>query len=305
MSRRISSRVAALCFAYFLGAGFGHSAWAMSPSHPPVNSDQTAATVWLTDYAKAIEAARSQEKLLLVFFRGEDPRSKEFESQTLADPQIAAKLQALVNVKLPLDAKLTTDQGEVQLLQHQAFTEMRGLPGVAILDFAHKDAPYYGCVVSTFPLLPQLSFTPREMAVILDLPPGTLTQRTLIYAVRIHPERPASANGKLDPNLVGEAHSSADYQARIGRQGHHFWETRFHRINRLLPFGLLASEVCAESWPGEGLLQAAIECVRCWRLSPGHWNAVRQPHQVYGYDMKRGANGVWYATGIFGKQERQ
>ena len=34
------------------------------------------------------------------------------------------------------------------------------------------------------------------MAVILDLPPGTLTQRTLIYAVRTHPERPASADGQ-------------------------------------------------------------------------------------------------------------
>ena len=267
MSRRISSRVAALCFAYFLGAGFGHSAWAMSPSHPPVNSDQTAATVWLTDYAKAIEAARSQEKLLLVFFRGEDPRSKEFESQTLADPQIAAKLQALVNVKLPLDAKLTTDQGEVQLLQHQAFTEMRGLPGVAILDFAHKDAPYYGCVVSTFPLLPQLSFTPREMAVILDLPPGTLTQRTLIYAVRIHPERPASANGKLDPNLVGEAHSSADYQARIGRQGAPFLGNPLPPDQPPPALGLLASEVCRGAGPAKAA-QAAIECVRCWRYLP-------------------------------------
>lgn len=357
MSRRFFFGVNALCFAYFLGAGFGHSVWAMSPGRPSADATidqahkesryygravncfllaegrqdatqdlavtfnptdsakpvaqatatsqlQPSTTVWLTSYSEAIETARSQKKLLLVYFTADDPRCAQFASQTLADPQIAAKLQEFVNVKVPLDAKVTTENEEVELLKHLAFAEMRGLPGVAILDFAHKDAPYYGCVVSTFPFLPHLSFTPREMAVILDLPPGTLTQRTLIYAVRIHPEHPGSANGRMDPQLVSEARSSADYQARIGRQGHHFWETRFHRINRLLPFGLLASEVCAESWPGEGLLQAAIECVRCWRLSPGHWNAVREPHQIYGYDMKRGANGIWYATGIFGKQER-
>jgi len=51
-----------------------------------------------------------------------------------------------------------------------------------------------------------------------------------------------------------------------------------------------------------GLLAAAIECVRCWRLSSGHWGAVRESHPVYGYDMKRGDNGIWYATGIFGRR---
>lgn len=452
MSRQFSLGLAALCFAYFLGTGFGHSAWAMSPSHPPVDANQAASDLWSTDYAtamsvaerqgkmlvlcffdpagndrgrrweallqadpairaqfqkavavkvpldariqvqgqsvtlvehpayaaldrrpglaiidlahkesrlygrvvscfpwvdgrqftakdfaalsnpttspnptdqassanraqplstvwlsrysEAMEAAQAQGKMMLIYFTADDPRCAQFESQTLADPQIAAKMQEFVNVKLPLGATIPVDGQEVELLKHRAFAEMLGMPGLAILDFVHKDAPYYGSVVSTFPFLPRLSYTPREMAVILDLPPGTLTQRTLIFAVRIHPERPASANGRLDTNLVQEAKSSADYQARIGRQGHHFWETRFHRINTLLPFGLLASEVCAESWPGEGLLQAAIECVRCWRLSPGHWNAVREPHQVYGYDMKRGNNGIWYATGVFGKQER-
>ncbi|MEN6495119.1 MAG: thioredoxin family protein [Thermoguttaceae bacterium] len=265
---------------------------------------QAAPVAWLTDYADATAAAKRDAKMLLVFFTANDPRCTQFEAQTLSDPQIAAKLQGFVRVKLPVDTKIRGENQDIELIQHRAFAEMLGKPGLAILDFTHKDAPYYGCVVSTFPFLERFQYTPREMAVILDLPPGTLTQRTLIYAVRIHPERPASANGTLDPHLVSEAHGSADYQASIGRQGHHFWETRFHRINNLLPFGLLASEVCAESWPGEGLLQAAIECVRCWRTSPGHWGAVSQPHQVYGYDMKRGPNGIWYATGIFGKQQR-
>jgi hypothetical protein len=82
-------------------------------------------------------------------------------------------------------------------------------------------------------------------------------------------------------------------------QGHHNWETRFVRITSTLDV-LSAREVCAESWPGEHLLEAAVECVRCWRLSDGHWSAVNAYQPMFGYDMKRGRNGIWYATGIFG-----
>ncbi len=173
---------------------------------------------------------------------------------------------------------------------------------MAVVDFSSKNTHYHGSSVSTFPLYRGRPFTTEQIAVMLDLPPGTLTQRTLIYAVRTHPERPGSADGKIRQDLTSEAESHSDYQANIRLQGHHRWGTRFHRIRARLPAGLTATEVCAESWPGEGLLAAAIECVRCWRLSSGHWRAVRAHHPYYGYDMKRGNNGIWYATGIFGKR---
>jgi hypothetical protein len=136
------------------------------------------------------------------------------------------------------------------------------------------------------------------MAVILTLPPGTLTQRTLIYAVRTHPEKPASADGELSPYLLEETRDHSQYQADIRLQGHHFWESRFHRVMSRLN-GSSAREVCAESWPGQNLVDAAEECVHSWRQSSGHWSAVRSPQRSFGYDMKRGSNGIWYATGIF------
>jgi hypothetical protein len=145
-------------------------------------------------------------------------------------------------------------------------------------------------------------YTPEQLEVIANLPPGTPTQRALIYAIRIHPDAPASTNGTFDPMLAKEAESHSLHQARIQRQGHHNWDARFRRINAVLPAGLVACEVCAESWPGESLVEAAIECVRSWRTSSGHWRAVRTACPVYGYDMKRGSNGVWYATGIFGQK---
>jgi hypothetical protein len=58
-------------------------------------------------------------------------------------------------------------------------------------------------------------------------------------------------------------------------------------------------EIVAESWPGQGLTDACVDCVQSWRQSSGHWRNVRTPHGSYGYDIRQGANGIWYATGIF------
>lgn len=258
---------------------------------------------WLADYAEGIERAKEQGKMLLVEFCDcpNDELCRRFEAESLADARVRKRLQDYVCVKVDVKATIPLDGKQKQLLKQPAFREMLGRPGIAIIDFTKEDSPLYGKVVSTFPLTSELRYPPEHMLVILDLPRGTLTQRTLIYAVRVHPERPASTQGKINAYLVSEAASHSKHQARIHLQGHHNWDSRFHRINGKLPAGLRATEVCAESWPGEHLVEAAVECVRCWRYSEGHWSAVRAYHPVYGYDMQRGSNGIWYATGIFGK----
>lgn len=268
---------------------------------PRAPTEPAIAVAWMDDYTAAVATARQRKKMLLVYFdapAGDAPADR-FERETLSDPQVRRKLSEYVCVRVPLDAQVVDGHRSVVLLRHPAFREMLGRGGVAIVDYAHAEAAYSGQVVSTFPLTEQLAYPPERMKVILDLPPGTLTQRTLIYAVRIHPEHPKSTDGTADPYLLAQAESHSRYQARIRLQGHHHWESRFHQINAHLPGGLTAREVCAESWPGQNLVEAAIECVDSWRHSSGHWGAVRTYHLVYGYDMKRGSNGIWYATGIF------
>ncbi|HIQ22628.1 MAG TPA: hypothetical protein EYH34_15490 [Planctomycetes bacterium] len=278
-----------------------------SPEATPTEGRDEAAVFaelwWLTDYAAATERARREAKRLFIYFqRPGNGTCREFEEYSLSDRAVMESLRSFVRLKVPIDVKIEREGSRVKLLGQSAYREMLGRPGVAIVDWASQGQAFYGKVVSTFPFLGQEPYGPEEVLAMLQLPPATLTQRTLIYAVRTHPDRPASTDGKLDPYLCQEAELHATYQARIRLQGHHNWERRFHRINRTLPRGLVACEVCAESWPGQNLVEAAIECVRCWRLSSGHWSAVREKHAVYGYDMKRGRNGVWYATGIFGRR---
>ena len=258
---------------------------------------------WLTDYARGVQLAQKQRKLMLVYFRDTQPSElqQQFESESLSNPRVQGELADFVCVRVPFNATISTDGRSVRLLDTPSFAEMLGRPGIAIVDFAHRDAAYYGDVVSTFPLLERHPYTPDRLAEILALPPGTLTQRTMIYAVRVHAEQPQSTQGQLNTYLLEEAQSHSQYQAQIRVQGHHQWGSRFQRILGNLPLGLTASEVCAESWPGEHLVEAAIECVRCWRTSSGHWSKVSSPQPMYGYDMKLGSNGIWYATGIFGQ----
>jgi hypothetical protein len=137
------------------------------------------------------------------------------------------------------------------------------------------------------------------------------TQRAIIEAVHSHPLLPKSTNGVCSEFLMAEAERQAFYQASVGRQGHQHWEKRFQEIishfkkEELSEEDLVPVEVCAESWPGENLEKAAASCVHSWYRSTGHWKQVYRYQPLWGYDMKRSENGIWYATGIFGNKPEE
>lgn len=259
--------------------------------------------VWHDDYGQAMDAAIEQQRMMLIFFF--DPARPEsllaFEQESLANPknrEIMAR--EFVSAKLPTDTVITRGGKPLELLKHPAFAEMLGRPGVAVLDFAHPGTEYSGHVVSTFPFVSGKYYSRPVLLIVLNLPPGTLTQRTMIYAVRIHPEAPASTQGQFHGVLADEANRHSSHQAAILVQGHHNWESRVQRISTRLQTVGGAEEVVAESWPSENLVEACVDCVDSWRHSPGHWQAVRTRHPLFGFDIQRGRNGIWYATGIFG-----
>jgi hypothetical protein len=285
-------------------AAFAAAASATAADAPSQSRRQDVEVRWHDNYAQATAIAKRENKMLLIFFsvaEGEQS-TRDFQSRVLGDKAIRRQLQNFVCLRLPLDAKTTVRGKPIVVLEHEGFREMLGKPGIAIVDYQTADAAMRGAVASTFPITEEIQYTVEQVGVILDLPPGTLTQRTLIYAVRTHPDKPASTDGQLSSLLLEEAQNHSQYQAEIRVQGHHAWGSRFQRILALLPGGAAPREVCAESWPGQHLVAAAIECVRCWRLSSGHWNAVRSPTRFFGYDMKCGENGIWYATGIVSGQ---
>jgi hypothetical protein len=267
---------------------------------------EMAGLLWLDDYAAARQRAIDERKMLLVYFRGDsqNPRCGRFERETLPDPQAAAVCENYVRVRLPLEATIQVAGRTLRLLEDPSFAAIGGKPGLAVVDFVDREKSYYEHTVGILPFEQPGYYAPayesaESVVTFLNLPTGTMTQRMLIYAVRMHPDRPRSTAGRVDLRLMNACGDHSRHQAEIGRQGHHRWETRFREIWRAIG-GAAPTEICAESWPDETLLIACLGCVDAWRHSSGHWNAVTRLHLTYGYDIRRGQNGIWYATGIFG-----
>jgi hypothetical protein len=266
-------------------------------------AEERTQVVWKNDYREATVRAKVEEKLLLLWFC--DPKQKDenekWEAAVVGNPEVQRRLGGIVPVKLSLDATVAGSEMEpgIVLLEHTAFAEMLHKPGLAIIDMRDEASPHFHHVVSVYPFVRQ-PISRAGFLALLDLPSGSLTQRTLIWAVRTHSEGPKSATVEYSELLAAQAESHSRHQASINLQGHHHWDQRFQDINSRLGIGMVSREVCAESWPGERLVEAAEECVHSWRQSSGHWEAVSSPHACFGYDMKLGSGGAWYATGIFG-----
>ena len=256
---------------------------------------------WHVDYYAAYREAVAQERFLLINVtpKGASSAQQNAEQWIAGNAQLQQQLANLVLLRVPADAAIDVEGQPRRLLNFSAFAELAGGPGWVLIDLRNKDQAYYGHAVSVLPYASgkYYHWRPDYLSVILSIPPGTLTQRTMIWAVRIHPEGPQSTFGVHHPALASGAMQQASYQASVGQQGHQHFESRFHSLSAAA--GSSVSEVCAESWPGQGMIDSCIDCVDSWRHSSGHWRGVSRRHRAFGYDIRRGRNGIWYGTGIF------
>jgi hypothetical protein len=257
---------------------------------------------WHTDYTAAHAEAKRDRRMLLVNFTPDEDNAaqRQLDAAIEKDSSLERQLRSMVLVRLPHDYQSQAADYRGCLADHSAFQHLSGQTGIAIIDLKHKGKPYYGKVVTVLPFSRGKYYRWRnsQFKVALGLPPGTITQRTMIWAVRIHPEAPASTAGRCNPALTEAAEQHSEYQAEIQVQGHHRWEARYQQVRSRTQAGE-ASEVVAESWPNQNLVDSCIDCVASWRYSPGHWRAVRGRQRLFGYDIRRGRNGIWYGTGIF------
>lgn len=257
---------------------------------------------WHTDYAKARQEADREGRMMVINFlpRSDDETQQGLEQAIHDDAQLRDGLAGMVLVRLSTDAKTEVDGQMQPLLDQPGYEELRGGAGIAIVDLQHQDEPYYGEVVTVLPYAngKYYRWKPSYLKTALNLPAGSVTQRTMIWAVRIHPDHPASTKGEFHPVLAEAAEEHSEYQARVEVQGHQGFSGRYQRIRAKLGSGR-GSEVVAQSWKNQDMIDSCLDCVRSWRHSPGHWNAVRHEHADYAYDIRRGRNGIWYGTGIF------
>jgi hypothetical protein len=280
----------ALCFVCPASRGV-----AATPDRSPAS--QAAGVQWADDYASAGEMAKASAAMLLVSVEPDAGNPADAAGQWLQRPDVQERF---AKSGTPwVFCRVGMQAGGSELVADPGLAEMRRGPGVFVVD--HTPGPLSGRIVSILPRTggKYYQFSPSLIAELASLPGGTLTQRSMILAVRIHPEGPQSTFGFCDPMLCEEAMAHSAHQASIRTQGHHNWGMRSQRIVGNAGGAGSASEVCAESWENQDLLDSCVDCVASWRQSSGHWKAVRSPQSAYGYDIRRGPNGIWYATGIF------
>lgn len=257
---------------------------------------------WHNDYASATDAAMKEKKDLLIYFRDQGELD-----DVLNDAEIRKKLQDFVCLRVPVAYKFE----DKRLLDYPVLSDMQGSAGLVVVSYHNKKLPTYACPVSMHPLVgSRYRWVPdygvEQVKIILDLPAhASLSQRSMIYAVRVHPEVPQSVFCTCHPAFLEHAQSHSQRQAGMLRQHHANLGAVMSGLNGRVEMGFGgASEVVAESWGrfvgGENVLEAAFSCIDAWRHSPGHWRAVAGRHTYFGYDIAQGANGKWYATGIFG-----
>jgi hypothetical protein len=222
------------------------------------------------DYFPAYIEARDAGKMLLIDF------GTNFDFHTVD----RTKLKTYVLCRVPLDYRIPVGGKQERLIDAPAFICLQGQPGIAVVNL--RDKAHFRETVS---ILPQRFAVAGYMAVLLDLPAGSLTQRTLTWAFRVQGERPACTNGAADPALMQHADRHSLNQA--------YSNSMYHSSNFPGSF-----EIVAQSPAGGSVVDAALNLVNLWRSSPPHWGAAVTPWSRYGLDMQ--SNGaVWYGTGVF------
>jgi hypothetical protein len=257
---------------------------------------------WHADYPRALQQAIKDKKDLVIYFRDEEGRL----DGVWTDPEVKEALDKYVFLRLPESYSFAGKR----LLDYPALTEMMGQPGLVVVSLHDAKLPCYQEVISAHPLVSSRygwvpDYEVKQIKVILDLPAtATISQRSMIYAVRVHPERPRSVHGICHPAFLGHASRHSARQAERLHQHHADLIGAWRQLESEVGEALAGpSEVVAESWGrvvgGENVLEAAFSCIDAWRHSHGHWGAVSGSHRYFGYDIARADGGTWYATGIF------
>lgn len=258
---------------------------------------------WHTDYYEAQVAAEKRYQNLLINFTDNSAESQDLSTH-LHTLVLYKHLKFYTTAELPTTTTITYGDAEHQLIKEDFAKYLYGQPGIVIINYSNPEDPTYNYSVSAIPA--RYLNTQDKILKLLQLPEGSITQRTMIWALRTHPARPQSVNGPQNNYLRTETALAAQYQAQIGQQGHHNWNARFARISNRIPG--LAKEIVSETWPGRNrLVPAALDLVNSWyeadrHQAVGHWGVAMRRTQAYSYDMAYGSNGLWYSSGIVSTQ---
>lgn len=276
---------------------------AAPPAKPAPEVRKIGDLPWHTDYSAAYLQAVAEHKQMLMFFRSDKDllTAGQLEQNVLSRPELRDPLSKFVRVVLftsataPLAKDAKPGTKPMRLLDYPCYAHMHGQAGLAIVDLQTKGDPLFGHCISAHPFSSNTLGSVGTVKIMLELPRGTITQRTLTYVLRTHPEQPASVWGQGHPVLFDQCRHASQLMVNYGSVGHHDWGTRSAYVGGQL--GSSPMEV-ASMGSGNNLFEVAHSAVNLWRGSGVHWGMMITPCRHFGYDMVQSPNGTWYANGL-------
>lgn len=283
---------------------------AIVESDPLTSSKATSSKglTWHQDYPTGyIEAAGRQNYLLMLFSDVADGSPLAASSNSLFAPSLQPILEQFSRVSLSVNAPMPsvmqarsgTSNNGVQslLLGHRSFRHLGVRAGIVLVDLTDPESAHHAQVVSAIPLPVSGQFTHDDLMLTLNLPKGSISQRTLLSAIRGNVPAAKLSLRNFSGTLVSLARRNSRYMAEYGQSGP--FEQGRRRDTVVQEFGFQADlqELFFVTAAEETIQEAARQAVESWQATPAALEVLTTPAVAMGMDMVRSPqNGRWYVT---------
>lgn len=259
---------------------------------------------WHRDYFTAYDEAAGAHHRLVILFLDEGSETVSTSRGGLEKADVEAVLGNVTRLHLPLDFRLTGS--ETPLLEHRSFRHLGGQPGVVIIELSDPKNPLFGQAVSALRLPAEGQFSVESLQRLLDLPTGSIGQRSLLFAIRSAVATSEPDSARLDsplfnvsPNatLSDLANRNSRFMAHIGRVDLFETGRRQEILRRTFGNGVQIHELTFGTTEAMPIQEAAAQTVRNWTRDEKSAAALNEPATAYGLDLFQSPeSGRWFAT---------
>lgn len=258
---------------------------------------------WHQDYLAAYQQAiQDKQMLVMLFHDASNPDLSETRTSGFGAENLQPLLDKHVRVSLPINfvAPGTEPNAPVtRLLEHRSFRHLRGQAGVAIVDLTDAQGPNFGRVVSALPLPSDGRFSPEVLETLLQLPTGSIGQRSMILAVRTGVTGDNFTTGEANSQLHQLANRNARLMAQAEQAGSYDQAARVTAIRESFGDGIRIGELLFATDGPTTVQEAAIQAVSKWMQSPEDRRVLNGSSFAYGIELFQSPTSQrWFATCI-------
>ena len=269
----------------------------------PTPTKNVAALIWHQDYLAGYQQAMQEKRPLLMQFRDiSEPDVSESRIAGFGASELQPLLENFVRVSMPVGSIVpgqTTGQAPSRLLDHRSFRHLNGKAGVVIIDLTEPSAANFARVVSALPLPSDGRFSPEILSKLLQLPAGSIGQRTLLLSIRTATSAPDFTVGEQQPLLNQLANRNARLMAQAEIVGSYEQGGRVAAITEAFGTEAKIGELLYATEGTSTVQEAAIGAVRQWLSTPADKALMSRPATAYGIELFQSQTSQrWFATCI-------